>query len=144
MFYFSAVLAILGAVGYQYFIKLVPSTINPIISVMAIYLCVMVFSLCLLPLYPSEGNLGQHVRQLSWVQIAVAISVFFIELGFLLMYRFGWNLTTANVTTGVFINLLLIALGIFILGEKISFINAIGIALSIVGVALIGYRPANV
>ena len=31
MFYVSALIAIIGAVGYQYFVKLVPPTINPAI-----------------------------------------------------------------------------------------------------------------
>ena len=64
-----------------------------------------------------------------------------IELGFLLMYRYGWPLGTANLVTGVFINTTLVGLGIILLGEKISAFNAIGVVFCILGVALIGYRP---
>jgi drug/metabolite transporter (DMT)-like permease len=64
-----------------------------------------------------------------------------IELGFLLMYRNGWNLGTANLVTGVFINLALLGLGMVLLGEKPNLINAIGIAACILGVALITWRP---
>lgn len=63
-----------------------------------------------------------------------------IELGFLLMYRYGWNLGTGNLVTGVFINLILVGLGMTLLGEKVNLVNAIGIAFCILGVALIGYR----
>ena len=48
MFYISAVLAITGAVGYQYFVKRVPGTLNPIISVMAMYIVILVLSMILL------------------------------------------------------------------------------------------------
>ncbi|MFN3309607.1 MAG: hypothetical protein ACK44E_10420, partial [Anaerolineales bacterium] len=75
------------------------------------------------------------------VQFAVAVSVFFLELGFVLMYRAGWNLSTANLVTGVFINILLVGLGLFLLREKVSLINVVGIVLSIIGVAMISYRP---
>ncbi len=34
MFYISAAMAILGAVGYQLFIKLVPATANPLVSIL--------------------------------------------------------------------------------------------------------------
>ena len=64
-----------------------------------------------------------------------------IELGFLLMYRYGWNLSTGNLVTGVVVNIVLVGLGITLLGEKVNTINAIGIALSVLGVALISYRP---
>ena len=63
-----------------------------------------------------------------------------IELGFLMMYRSGWKLSTGNVVTGAVINLILVGLGVILLGEKVSTVNGIGIALCILGVALISYR----
>ncbi len=101
----------------------------------------LILSFIILPLFPAEGGLIKHFRQLNWVQLAIAVSVFLLELGFLLMYRYGWNLSTGNLVTGVIINIILVTLGVALLGEKVSIVNAIGIAVSILGVALIGYRP---
>ena len=141
MFFISASIAIIGAVGYQYFVKRVPSTINPVVSVMGVYAAVLALGAMSLPLFPAEGGLIKHIRQLNWIQLAIAASVFLIELGFLLMYRHGWDLSTGSLVTGVVINIALVGLGVTLLGEKVTFINLIGIALSILGVALIGYRP---
>ena len=141
MFYLSAAIAIVGAASYQFFVKRVPAGIHPIVSIIGLYIAALVISLFLLPLFPAEGGLLKHFRQLSWVQLAMAAAVCLMEVGFLLMYRYGWNLSTGNIVTGVFINILLVALGVVLLREKISLINAIGIALSILGVALISYRP---
>jgi drug/metabolite transporter (DMT)-like permease len=140
MFYITALFAILGGLGYQFFVKRVPATLNPFVNVIAIYMVVILFCLILLPLFPIKGGLATQVKQLSWLHIALAISVTLIELGFLLMYRYGWNLSTGNLVTGVFINVILAALGIGLLGEKLNTVNLIGIALSVLGVALIGYR----
>jgi len=140
MFYISACVAIVGAVGYQYFVKRVPVSLNPIVSVIAMYAAVLALGVILLPLFPTEGGLRHHLRQLSWIQLALAVSVIMIELGFLMMYRYGWNLSTGNLITGVVINLILVGLGVTLLGEKVSIVNAIGIAFCILGVALIGYR----
>jgi drug/metabolite transporter (DMT)-like permease len=140
MFYISALLAILGGLGYQFFIKRVPSTLNPFINIISIYLAVIVLCLALLPLFPLEGGLRNHLKQLSWLHLALAVSVTMIELGFLLMYRYGWNLSTGNLVTGVFINVVLVVIGLGLLGEKLNTINLIGIALSILGVTLISYR----
>jgi len=140
MFYISACVAIVGAVGYQYFVKQVPGSLNPIVSVIGMYVVVLALSVILLPLFPAEGGLRHHFRQLSWIQIALAVSVIMIELGFLLMYRYGWSLGTGNLVTGVFINLILIGLGVTLLGEKVNLFNAIGIAFCILGVALISFR----
>ncbi len=51
------------------------------------------------------------------------------------------SLSTANLVTGVFINLVLVGLGMTLLGEKVNLINTIGIAFCILGVTLISYRP---
>ncbi len=111
MFYLSAIVAIVGAVAYQYFIKRVPGEINPIVSVMGMYVAVLILGGILLPLFPPEGGLRIQIRQLNWIQLALAVSVMMIELGFLLMYRYGWSLSTGNVVTGVFVNIGLVALG---------------------------------
>ena len=70
MFYISAVVAILGGLGYQFFVKRVPVTLNPLVNVVAVYLAVIVFCFALLPLFPLEGGLVKHLKQLSWLQLA--------------------------------------------------------------------------
>ena len=80
MFYISAMIAIVGAVGYQYFVKRVPTEINPVVSVIGVYVSVLILSFIMLPIFPAEGGLIKHFRQLNWVQIAVAGSVFLLEL----------------------------------------------------------------
>lgn len=141
MYFISAAIAITGAVGYQFFIRQIPTSINPVVSIMGVYVAALILSAALLPFFPAEGGVQKHIQQLNWTQLAVAGSVFLLELGFLLMYRNGWNLSTANLVTGVFINIVLVAIGIAVLGEKLSPVNAIGIVLSIIGVAMISYRP---
>ncbi len=143
MFYISALVAILGGAGYQVLIKRVPVTLNPLVNVVAVYIAVIVLCLVLLPLFPLEGGVVKHLKQLSWLHLALAVSVTMIELGFLLMYRYGWNLSTGNLITSVFINVVLVVIGISLLSEKLSLINLAGIALSIVGVALISYRSPS-
>lgn len=141
MYLLSAFLAIVGGVAYHHFVKRISPTIHPIVSIVGIYVGVLLLSGILLGLFPPTEGYRYHIRQISWVQFAVAVSVFLIELGFVLMYRAGWNLSTGNLVTGVFINITLVGLGLFLLREKVSLINAIGIALSIIGVAMISYRP---
>lgn len=140
MYYISAFVAVLGAVGYQFFVKRIPESINPIISIFGIYVSALVFALVLLPFFPTEEGVLSHIKKLNWTQLAVAGSVIFLELGFLLMYRSGWNLSIGNLVTGVFINIILVGLGVWLLGEKVTLINGIGVFLSIIGVALISFK----
>ena len=140
MFNISAGVAIVGALGHQYFVKRVPVSLNPIVSVIAMVVAVLALGVILLPLFPADGGLRHNFRQLSWFQLALAVSVIMIELGFLLMYRYGWNLATGNLVTGLFVNIKVSGLGVTLLGETVTIVNVIGFALYILGVALIGYR----
>ena len=87
MFYISALVAITGVVGYQYFVKCVPVTLNPIVSVIAMYIVVLVLGVILLPFFPAESGFRHHLRQVNWIQIALAVCVIMGQLGFLLMYK---------------------------------------------------------
>ena len=140
MLFISAGIVIIGAVSYQYLTKRIPVSLNPIVSMIGMYTAVLALGAFLLPFFPSEGSISQHFRQLSWIQLGLAISTIMVALGFLLMYRYGWNLSTGNIVTGVFINIILVILGVTLLDEKINFLNAIGIVLCILGVALISFR----
>lgn len=141
MFYVSAIVAILGAIGYQYFVKNVPESVNPIVSLISMYLAVLVFGVVLLIFFPPVEGIPTHIRKLNWIQLGLAGSVILIELGFLLMYRNGWDLSTGNLITGVFVNLVLVMIGALFVKEKISLVNLIGIGLSIIGVTLISFKP---
>lgn len=52
MFYISAMVAIVGAVGDQYFVKRVPASINPVASVIGIHVSVLMLSAVLLFFFP--------------------------------------------------------------------------------------------
>lgn len=143
IFYGSALLAILATMGYHFFIKKIPADINPLISVLAIYVFVLIMALIALPFMLSKHEIVHNIQKNSWIQLAIAFAVIGMELGFLLMYRYGWDLSLGNVVTGVFINIGLVTIGILLLKEALSSINLMGIVLCVVGVAMIGYRNNN-
>ncbi|MBC8257973.1 MAG: hypothetical protein H8E38_03065 [SAR324 cluster bacterium] len=105
------------------------------------YLAALILGLALLLIFPVEGGLTLHFRQLNWIQFAIAASVMMVNFGYLWMFRAGWDLSTAGLVTGVIINLLLVALGVLFFAEQKSLINAVGIFFCILGVALINYNP---
>ncbi len=141
MFYVSIMLAVIGGVSYHFFIRRVPASLSPVVAVIGIYVAVLLLGVTLLPFFPPEGGLAKHFRQLSWVQIGVAASVFMLELGFMLMYRHGWTIGTANLLTGAVVNTALLGIGVILLGEKATLTNVMGVAICIIGVAMTGYRP---
>ncbi|WMD18319.1 hypothetical protein RAS12_16900 [Achromobacter seleniivolatilans] len=142
-FYLSAAAAIVGTVGYHMLMKKVPSAINPIVSLLGIYVAIIAISALFLPFVMGNGTLGESLRQMTGVQAGIAVCIILMEIGFLLMYRSGWDLSTGNVVTGAIVNIALIVVGVLILREDLSLLNMLGIALCVAGVFLIGYKSAE-
>lgn len=141
-FYLSAMLAVVGTVGYHLLMKKIPSTINPLVSIVGIYVAIVILSTLLLPFFLGSDTLLAGFKQMTWVQGGIAFCILMMEIGFLLMYRSGWDLSTGNVLTGAIINIALGFIGVFFLKEGLSYLNVIGVALCVVGVVLIGYKPS--
>ena len=104
MFYIAPTIVLLGAVSFHYFAGRIPTSLNPIVAVTATYVAIAIIAACLIPLFPSSGGLAEQVRHLSWIQIAMAISIILLDIGFILMYRNGWDISTGNLVTSVFTN----------------------------------------
>jgi len=140
MFYIAPMIVLLGAVSFHYFAWRIPTSLNPIVAVTATYITIVIIAATLIPLFPSDGGLAKQVRQLSWIQIAMAISIILLDIGFILMYRNGWNISTGNLVTSVFTNTALLVIGALLIGDKATPTNLAGVLISIIGVAMIGYR----
>lgn len=139
-FYISAVIATVGTIGYHNLVKKIPEAVDPVVSVIAIYIGVLILGVAILPVIYSGGRVTESLRQLGWVQIGIAVCIVLMELGFILMYRSGWKLSVGNIVTGVVINIVLMLIGILFLKEKLSMINMLGVLMCIVGVAMVGFR----
>ncbi len=140
MYYISAALAILGTVGYHTLVKKIPATIDPVVSIISIYLGVLILGILLVPFVYSGQKIMDSVHQLGWVQFGIAICIMLMELGFILMYRSGWDLSTGNIVTGVFINIILLVIGVGILQEHLNIVNVLGVIVCLGGVAMIEYN----
>ncbi|MEN2393715.1 hypothetical protein [Pseudomonas halotolerans] len=139
-FYLSAAVAILGTVGYHMLMKKLPSTINPLVSIVGIYVAIVILSTLMLPFFMGGGTLLASLKQMSWIQVGIAFCILLMEIGFLMMYRSGWDLSTGNVVTGAIINIALGFIGVIFLKEGLSYLNIAGVSLCIIGVMLIGYK----
>jgi multidrug transporter EmrE-like cation transporter len=63
-----------------------------------------------------------------------------LEIGFLLAYRAGWNISLAGLYANVIVALILIPIGIVFFKDQISVTKAVGIVLSIAGIIFISLK----
>jgi drug/metabolite transporter (DMT)-like permease len=141
LYIISAAIAVLSMTGYQVFIKKIPGDVNPVVSVIAIYLVGLIVCVVLLPFFLPTNQIISQVQKIGWPQIIVGFTIVGIEIGFLLMYRSGWTLSTGYIMTSVAVNIALLLIGLLFFSEKLSAVNVTGVLLCIVGVAMVGFKP---
>lgn len=132
-------LAIAATVGYHLVLKVTPASVNPVLSLAATYALVTVVFLVIYLLTPATAPLRASMQQVNWTAIALAATIAGLDLGFLLLYRTGFDVSLGQLVTQSVAALVLLLLGVALFREKLSPVNLAGIALCVAGLWLI-YR----
>ena len=130
-------IAALGNVTYHVGQKTLPSTANPMVLLMAVYAVAFVLSAVDAPFFPSPVGIPWTAQVLRWPVLVLAAGVLLIEIGFLLAYRSGDILQWSGVAVNGASALLLVPIALLAFREAFSPARAVGILLTLVGLALL-------
>jgi drug/metabolite transporter (DMT)-like permease len=133
-------IAVVSTFGYHVVIKLTPGTVNPLVSLAVTYATVTVLFSLAAVLAPDGASLRESVRQVNWTALALAAMIIGLDLGFLLLYRSGFDVSLGQIVTQSAAAVLLIAVGVAVFRERLTLANLAGIALCIAGLWLISRR----
>jgi drug/metabolite transporter (DMT)-like permease len=140
LFTLAMSLTVLANVVYHLCQKGIAPAANPIASLIASYTIALVLALgCFSLLYPRESLFGA-MRTLNAASYVLSLGLVGLELGFLLAYRAGWNLSVGALFSNVAVTLILIPIGILLYREPIGARKAIGIAFALTGLVLMSRR----
>jgi drug/metabolite transporter (DMT)-like permease len=141
LFYFSISLAVAATLLYHLFQKKTPVDANPALALTITYgVSILLCFILLLIFFPLKNSLGQEFQRLNWASYALAFGLVGLEVGFLLAYRAGWNISTAGIIVNVIATVLLVPIGVFVFKEKLTPINLIGILVCIIGLVLVNFK----
>ncbi|SHJ80155.1 EamA-like transporter family protein [Geosporobacter subterraneus DSM 17957] len=138
--YLPIVLVVLSSLCYHIFQKSTPATLNPIATLIVTYVCASVVSITSFFIFVPKANLIESLRAANWASLLLGFAVVGLELGFLLSYRMGWNISTAGLLSNTLVALLLIPIGLLLYKENFSFTGISGVLLCITGLILITQR----
>lgn len=140
LFYFSISLAIASSALYHFSQKQIPAGVNPVVSVIVTYVVSLILCIILLFFLPPENGFMAALKQLNWTSYVLALSLVGLEVGFLLVYRAGWNIGLAAVLVNVVASLILVPVAIFVFKDKISLVNVLGIVVCLVGLVMLNWK----
>jgi multidrug transporter EmrE-like cation transporter len=133
-------LAIVATVAYHVVLKMTPAGANPLLSLMVTYGAVALLFAGALVLSPGEFAWRDEIRQLNWTAIALAFAIIGLDLGFILLYRSGFEVSLGALVTQTAAAMLLVGIGALVFREKLSVANGLGIVLCLAGLWLVNRR----
>ncbi len=138
--YFPILLIIAGGLLYQFSQKSLAKGLNAYFVIIVAYLAGIVLCLLCQWIYPAEGSLPEAFKKSNWAVYGIGAGAVLVELGFLLAYRQGWQLSLTSILVNMVISLVLVPVGLLVYKEKLSGWNALGIAFYFAGLLLISRK----
>ncbi|HEU4530183.1 MAG TPA: hypothetical protein VFR59_03325 [Steroidobacteraceae bacterium] len=132
--------AIAATVAYHLILKLTPAAANPYLSLAVTYAVVTIVFVGVYAAMPAAAPLRSSLQLLNWTAIALGVSIVFLDLGYLMLYRSGFDVSLGQLVTQSAAALLLVVVGVAVFREKLTLVNVAGIALCVVGLWLINRR----
>lgn len=138
--YIWPVLLILGSnIAYNLMTKSTPVQVNPFASLTVTYLVAAVFSFILL-LFSSSGHPLADFREVNWTGIVLGMAIVGLELGYICLYRAGWNISVGSLVTNVLLAACLLVIGLIVFKEAVGVKQMLGIAICLCGLVLINMK----
>jgi multidrug transporter EmrE-like cation transporter len=134
------VVASVATVAYHLIMKVTPAAANPFLMLAATYTLVAVTFIVLFFVTPGGVALGESVRVLNWTALALAAAVVCLDLGFLMLYRTGFDVSLGQLITQSVATLALLLIGVAWFQERLTAGNIGGILLCVVGLWLVSRR----
>ena len=130
-------LVVLSNTLYQICAKSIPETVNPIASLTITYLTAAAASVVLYCVLNRDVNLVQQWRQINWASIVLGLVLVGLEVGFIYAYKAGWQVSTAATVQSAFLAILLLAVGVALYHEAITWNKVVGVAVCLIGLAIL-------
>ncbi len=138
--YMPISLVVLSSLCYHLFQKSTPGVINPFVTLIVTYTVATVVSIESYFIFVPKAsmiNLVEALKTANWASLLLGFAVVGLELGFLLSYRAGWNISAASLLSNTTVALLLIPIGLLLFKESISAPAVLGVLLCLSGLILV-------
>ena len=130
-------IVILANTFYNICMKSMPSDVNPFGALMVTYFVAAIISAVIFSCAVGPSNVVSEMSKINWTSIVLAIAVVSLEVGYVFVYRAGWQVSNASVVANIGLACVLIFVGYVLYRENVSIRQILGIIVCMVGLILI-------
>lgn len=117
--------------------KSMPSDVNPFGALMVTYLAAAIISAVIFAFAVEPSNVGIEISKINWTSIILALAIVGLEVGYVFVYRAGWQVSNASVVANIGLACVLLIVGYFLYKENVSILQILGIFVCMFGLILI-------
>lgn len=141
-YFWPIALAVISNVLYNITAKSTPERANPFLVIVCTYIVGAVLSTILYLVTMGEKSIGIHTefQKLNWSSFAMGLSILGVEVGYIYMYRSGWNISIGSLISNVLLSVILVFVGVLIYKEQITWHQVAGIAMCLGGTFLMNKK----
>ncbi|WP_123054461.1 EamA family transporter [Clostridium sp. JN-1] len=131
------IIVITSNVIYHVTTKNIPKEANSFLSVSITYLVGMISALAIYCLTSKSSKILTDIHKLNWTSYVLGLAILGMEVGYIYMYRVGWNISKGSLIANISLAIFLVIIGALFYKEHIGLYQIIGIACCIVGLIFI-------
>ena len=134
---FPIVIVVLANTMYNICAKSTPGDVNPFGTLMVTYLVAVVLTFAIFVIMVKPENITVELSKINWTAFVLAVAVVLLEVGYILIYRAGWNINNASLVANICLACSLLAVGFLLYDESFSIKQIIGFVICIVGLIFV-------
>ena len=122
---------------YNICMKSTPTDVNPFAALMVTYIISAIVSAIIFVFMARPENVASELSKVNWTSIILAFALVGLEVGYVFVYRAGWQVSNATVVANIGLACVLIVVGYFLYKENVSLREILGIVTCMIGLILI-------
>lgn len=135
--YLPIVMVVLANVGYHLCAKAITTDVNQWLSLAITYAIAFILTFGIY-LFSSHGStLRQDLHTLPWASFALGGIVIGLELGNILMYQAGWDVSVGSLVCNIALAIALVFVGAAVFGEQVTSIKVAGVLVCCAGIWMV-------
>ena len=134
---FPILIVVLANTMYNICAKSTPGDVNPFGTLMITYLVAVFITLIIFVVMVKPENVAVELSKINWTAFALAISVVLLEVGYILIYRAGWNINNASLVANICLACSLLVVGLLMYNETLNAKQIIGFVICIIGLIFV-------
>ena len=122
---------------YNICTKSTPEGINAFCALVVTYLTAAVITAVLFIWEVKPANALFELSKINWSSFVLAIAIVGLEIGYILLYRAGWKISSGALVANICLAFILIVIGALLYKEQITLRQILGIGFCVAGLVLV-------